>query len=454
MPNEPLALPDILTALPDAADYETIYAAVMASERGRRFLAEHADRNRQADTHMVVGAIARVEAAIRGEPAPRQASASVGYLEEIAAAIACIEAEIAAGKPAPPYDVFAALECIQDIAFVLHERPVEPTLCDRLDAAVRMISDALAQSHGGAESGQAIELLRALASRVRDMIAAGGAGAAAAENAAEAVLPPGSSAESEADSSDSFHEAVATLAASLPAVAEVTEPAFDPQGEPADAGSAPREAAAMDDIPERPDGAGPATPASSQQQVQPETIRADVGEALPTNDLAVEHVAPEQAATEASASAAILDQALAVEHFTHAELSSDAVTENETPSESASTAEPQSEGLLPSQNYSADVVVSPDEDPGDLFDPLPAPSLVGGTAVEAVAPPPVPTGDAPAAAELPPAEVPVEPPAEIPAEPPRAAAPSSPRAVARPGASDPLAAVRALSDEELIALFS
>jgi hypothetical protein len=449
MSNEPLALPDILTGLPDEADYETVYAAVMASERGRRFLTEYANRNRQADTHMLVGAIARVEAAIRGEPSPQAPAASVGHLEEIAAAIACIEAEIAAGKPQPPYDVFAALECIQDIAFILHERPVEPTLCDRLDAAVRTISDALAQSDGGAESGQtATDLLHALASRVRDMIASGGAGAATAENAAEAALPPASPAESEADSGESLPDAVAALAASLPALAEAAKPAFDPQGQPADAGSTPPETAAMDDIPERSDSAAPALPTSSQQEVQPETIHADFGEALPTNELAVETAASEQAATEASASAAILDQALSVEYFTHAELSSDAATENETPNELASTAESQSEGLLPSQNYSADAVVSPEEDPGDLFDPLPAPSLVTETAVEAVAPPPVPTRDAPAPAS---AELP---PAEVLAELPHAAAPSSPRTVPRPAASDPLAAVRALSEEELIALFS
>jgi hypothetical protein len=442
MPNEPLALPDILTDLPDEADYETVYAAVMASKRGRRFLAEYADRNRQADTHMLVGAIARVEAAIRGEPSPQVPGASVDHLEEIAAALACIDAEIAAGKLPPPYNVFAALESIQDIAFVLHERPVEPTLCDRLDAAVRMIADALAQSDGGAESRPtATELLHALASRVRDMIASGGAAGVTAGNTA-------SPAESEADTGESFHEAVAALAASLPALAEAAEPAFDPQGQPADVGSAPPETAAMDDVSDRPDGAGPAVPTSSQQEVRPEAIRADLGEALPTNELAVENAAPEQAATEASASAAILDQALSVEYFTHAELSSDAATENETPSETASTAESQSEGLLPSQNYSADAVVSPEEDPGDLFDPLPAPSLMTETAVETVAPPPVPARDAlaPAPAELPPAEVP--------AELPRAVTPPSPKTIARPVASDPLAAVRALSEEELIALFS
>jgi hypothetical protein len=449
MPNEPLALPDILTGLPDEADYETVCAALMASERGRRFLTDYANRNRQADTHMLVGAIARVEAAIRGEsPPPQVPAASIDNLEEIAAAIARIESEIAAGK-SPPYEVFAALECIQDIAFVLHERPVEPTLCDRLDGAVRIISDALAGSDGGTAGGdQALALITALASRVRDMIATGGAGAAAAENAAAAALHPASPVESEADNGDSFHEAVAALAASLPALADAAEPAFDPQGQPADAGSAPPEVATTDEISELTDSEGQGTAAISPQELQPETIRADFGEASSADEPAVESAAPEPAPTEASASMAILDQALSIGHFAHAEFSSDAVTKNETPSEPVTIAESQSEGLLPSQNYSADAVVNPDEDPGDLFDPLPAPSPVAEAAVEAVAPPPMPTRDVPAAV---PAELP---PAEVPAELPRAAAPLLPRTISRPVASDPLAAVRALSEEELIALFS
>ena len=69
MPNDPLAL--ILAGLPDEADYDAVHAAIMATERGRRFLSEYADRNRHADTAMIVGAIARVETAIRGDDAPR-----------------------------------------------------------------------------------------------------------------------------------------------------------------------------------------------------------------------------------------------------------------------------------------------------------------------------------------------------------------------------------------------
>src|SRR5271155_1406997 len=68
-----LALTDILTALRDGADYDAICAVVMASEGGRWFLSEFANRNRHADTQMLVDALARVEAAIRGEAAPQAA---------------------------------------------------------------------------------------------------------------------------------------------------------------------------------------------------------------------------------------------------------------------------------------------------------------------------------------------------------------------------------------------
>jgi hypothetical protein len=88
----------------------------------------------------------------------------------------------------------------------------------------------------------------------------------------------------------------------------------------------------------------------------------------------------------------------------------------------------------PAQNLSTEPVPGPQEDPADLFEPGSVPT----TPVEAAAPV---TADAP---------VPTEPPAE----PPRVVPPPPVRAIPRPPGSDPLAAVRDLSEEELIALFS
>jgi len=67
MSSDPLARPDIWTGAPNEAEYDAVYAAVTATERGRWFLSEFANRNRHADTDALTGALARVEAAIRGE---------------------------------------------------------------------------------------------------------------------------------------------------------------------------------------------------------------------------------------------------------------------------------------------------------------------------------------------------------------------------------------------------
>ena len=66
------------------AEYNAVYAAVTATERGRWFLAEFANRNRKADTDLVLAAIAGVEAAIRAGAAPaarQEAPQAVGPRE-------------------------------------------------------------------------------------------------------------------------------------------------------------------------------------------------------------------------------------------------------------------------------------------------------------------------------------------------------------------------------------
>src|SRR5436305_13646520 len=48
-------------AEPGQADYDAISAAFMETARGRWFLGEYARRNRNADTRMVLDAVARIE---------------------------------------------------------------------------------------------------------------------------------------------------------------------------------------------------------------------------------------------------------------------------------------------------------------------------------------------------------------------------------------------------------
>ena len=128
----------------------------------------------------------------RGGHWRRFASPHSRDLIAIAAAIDRVEALIGAGT-APGPDGSAAAERVADIAFVLHERDVEASLCDALDAAVREICDACALNEAAAQrTHEAAELLHELRkSRQRHDCAVGrGASRAppAAADAADAAL--------------------------------------------------------------------------------------------------------------------------------------------------------------------------------------------------------------------------------------------------------------------------
>jgi hypothetical protein len=73
MADEAFALSPISAraAMPGEADYDAISAAFMETSRGRWFLSEYAKRNRNADTRMVLDAVARIEQnlAARQDPA-------------------------------------------------------------------------------------------------------------------------------------------------------------------------------------------------------------------------------------------------------------------------------------------------------------------------------------------------------------------------------------------------
>src|SRR6202521_1206481 len=136
MPNPPPLMPL------SEADYEAIEAAVMETGRGRWFLAEFARRNRHADTKMLLAAIDRPEAAMRGERTTESVDRIRFDLVEMATAIARTKAEIAAIKPdagqhgkfgeataeldsivgateAATSNILAAAEQIQEVAWTL-----------------------------------------------------------------------------------------------------------------------------------------------------------------------------------------------------------------------------------------------------------------------------------------------------------------------------------------------
>ena len=188
MPQPPAPIPL------SQADYDLIEAAVMETGRGRWFLAEHARRNRHADTITLLRAIDRLEAAVRGEPAARSVDRVRLDLFEMAKAIARTKAEIAAIKPdvedpgkfgeataeldsivnmteAATSDILAAAEQVQEIAWTLREQGIDPEVCDLINAKATDIYIACAfQDLTGQRTGKVIQVLRYLEGRINAMI--------------------------------------------------------------------------------------------------------------------------------------------------------------------------------------------------------------------------------------------------------------------------------------------
>ncbi|WP_439497322.1 hypothetical protein [Bosea sp. (in: a-proteobacteria)] len=142
-------------------DYEAIAAAVMETARGRWFMAEHAKRNRQADTTKVLAAITKLQRAI-GQPASQPASGP--DLREAIALIADLRTDLEriSGKASEPSShlaarienaaggILSATESIQEAAWSLRESGAGDELCDLLDRRSTEIYAATAVVEGTA----------------------------------------------------------------------------------------------------------------------------------------------------------------------------------------------------------------------------------------------------------------------------------------------------------------
>ena len=101
------------------------------------------------------------------------AAAQALDVAELIAALAQVEALLADGPEGS--EGSAAIERIADIAFVLHEREVERSLCDGLDAAVREIGAADAVKRASAQRArEAAALLRELTQALNEILATAG----------------------------------------------------------------------------------------------------------------------------------------------------------------------------------------------------------------------------------------------------------------------------------------
>jgi chemotaxis protein CheZ len=191
------------------ADYEAIEAAVMETARGRWFLAEYARRNRNADTTMLLKALDRIEASIRGEHSVEPVERIRFDLVEMSKAIARTKTEIAAMKPdadhhgkfgeateeldsvvqateAATSDILECAERIQEIAWTLREQGLDAEVCDLLDAKATEVYTACSfQDLTGQRTRKVIGVLRYLEGRINAMIEIWGLDGALAAEAAE-----------------------------------------------------------------------------------------------------------------------------------------------------------------------------------------------------------------------------------------------------------------------------
>ena len=137
-------------AEPNEQDYDAIREAFMETARGRWFLGEFAKRNRNADTSMVLDAVAKIEETLAAQRQPVVEDRLPEALVEIRRAIR--EAEtiaIAACDPAAIEARLAAIprgvRIIKEISWRWREIGADGRICDLIDSQLASIEAACAQ---------------------------------------------------------------------------------------------------------------------------------------------------------------------------------------------------------------------------------------------------------------------------------------------------------------------
>ncbi|MCK1736996.1 hypothetical protein IVA79_24250 [Bradyrhizobium sp. 138] len=152
MANEAFALSPMSAraAEPNEQDYEAIREAFMETARGRWFLGEYAKRNRNADTRMVLDAVAKIEETLAAQRQPVVEDRLPDALVEIRRAIR--EAEtiaIAAFDPAAIEASLAAIprgvRIIKEISWRWREIGADGRICDLIDSQLASIEAACGQ---------------------------------------------------------------------------------------------------------------------------------------------------------------------------------------------------------------------------------------------------------------------------------------------------------------------
>jgi hypothetical protein len=193
MADEAFALSPISAraAQPSEQDYDAISEAFMETSRGRWFLGEYAKRNRNADTRMVLDAVARIEESLAAQrqPAPEN--------DELAGALAAIRSAVDEARAATSaaLDSLALEEnlapvrkgarVIREISWRLREIGADGRICDLIDSQV----SAIQAGCGKISSTGPRTALSAAFDLIEERIAEFGDSDAAPRDADEAIPP-------------------------------------------------------------------------------------------------------------------------------------------------------------------------------------------------------------------------------------------------------------------------
>ena len=152
MANEAFALSPMSAraAEPNEQDYDAIREAFLETARGRWFLGEYAKRNRNADTRMVLDAVAKIEETLAAQRQPVVEDRLPAALVEIRRAVQEAEtAAIAAFDPAVMEASLAAIprgvRIIKEISWRWREIGADGRICDLIDSQLASIEAASAQ---------------------------------------------------------------------------------------------------------------------------------------------------------------------------------------------------------------------------------------------------------------------------------------------------------------------
>src|SRR5690242_8242230 len=173
MADEAFALSPISAraAQPNEEDYAAIHTAFMETSRGRWFLGEYAKRNRNADTRLVLDAVARIEDSLAAQ---KQAAAEADLAEALTAirnAVDNAQTAASAGLDGLAFDeqlapVAKAVRIIREISWRWRETGADGRICDILDSQVAAIEGSTGQISATGARTAVDQAFAAIAARI------------------------------------------------------------------------------------------------------------------------------------------------------------------------------------------------------------------------------------------------------------------------------------------------